>query len=347
MRKIQFLLGLTISALALYLALRGIKWGEVASALKEANYLFLLPAAVALATVFACRTWRWRLLFYPLAKPRLSNLFGTITVAYLVNNILPFQLGDLARAYLLGELEGIRKSRTLSTVVVERMIDILTLVLLLLLLIPFIDVPSWASLPAATLGVAFLFLGGLMLAAVLKRDWVIAIVEALPVFLPHRLRARLKDSAHSAIDGLAVLSRPSLLGQVVAWTVIQWLFSASALYCIMMAFDLDVSFDAAVLVLVVVSFGFLIPASPGSIGVYHALSMKVLESVYAVEASAALSYALVAHLLYYVPPIILGLLFLWQQRFTWARLRAITGEAEAEPVTEEISEELGEEISEA
>ena len=344
MRKIQLVLGLTISALALFLALRGIKWDEVASALKEANYLFLLPAAVALATVFVCRSWRWRLLFYPLNRPRVYNLFGSITVAYLINNLLPFQLGDLARAYLLGELEGIRKSRTISTVVVERMIDVLTLVFLLLLLLPFIDVPSWASLPAATLGVAFLFLGGLMLAAVLKRDWVIAIVEALPAFLPHRLRARLKDSAHSAIDGLGVLSRPSLLGQVVAWTIIQWLFSASALYCIMMAFDLDVSFDAAVLVLVVVSFGFLIPASPGSIGVYHALSMKVLESVYSIESSAALSYALVAHLLYYMPPMFLGTFFLWQQNFTWARLRVIT--RQAEPITEEISEENGEETGE-
>jgi uncharacterized protein (TIRG00374 family) len=335
MRKLQFLVGLIISGIALYLALRGIKWDQVASALREANYLLLLPAVLALASVFVFRTFRWRLLFYPLTNLRLSKLFGTITVAYLVNNTLPFQLGDLARAYVISELEGVRKSRALSTVVVERMMDVFVLVLLLILLIPFISVPSWASLPAAAVGLGFLFLGGLLLAAVINRNWVIAIVEAIPAFLPQRLRARAKDSAHSAIDGLSVLSNPLVLAQVLAWTVIQWLVSAAALYCIMMAFQLDVPFDAAIFVMVVISFGFLIPSSPGSVGVYHALSVQALVSVYAVEKGAALSYALVAHLLYYIPPVIIGLLFLWQQRFTWERLRLLT--REAEPASEELS----------
>jgi len=334
MRKIQFLLGLTISALALYLALRGIKWDEVASALKEANYLFLLPAAVALATVFACRTWRWRLLLYPLRGLRMGNLFGAITVAYLINNILPFQLGDLGRAYLIGELEGVRKSRALSTVVVERIIDVLTLVVLLILLIPFIGVPSWAAVPAAILGVAFLLLGALALVAALRRHWLIAIVDGLPSFVPQRVKTRLGESVHSAIDGLHVLSNPLLLVQVLALTVLQWLVSAGALYFVMLAFDLNVGYDAAVFVVVVVSFGFLIPASPGSIGVYHALSVKAL-AVYGVDEGPALSYAFVAHLMYYLPPIIVGTLFLWQHQLGWRRLRVLT--AGTEPLTEEIS----------
>jgi hypothetical protein len=310
----------------------------VGDALSEAEYLYLFPAILLLASVFVMRTIRWQLLFYPLKGLSFYNLFGCMTVAYLVNNTVPFQLGDIARAMLLGQLEGVRKSRSLSTVLVERMLDVLFLALLLVLLVPFIDVPSWVAIPAAILGVGFLCIGGLLLAAALRRGWVVALVEKLPEFLPQRVRAKAKDSVHSAIDGLSVLRNPLVLAQVIAWTVVQWIASAAALYLVMLAFNLDVGFDAALFVMVVVSFGFMIPSSPGSIGVYHYLSKRALVGVYAVPAHAALSYAFVAHLLYYVPPIIIGLAFLWHQHLSWQKLRLITRTQEEAIENEEPAE---------
>lgn len=334
LRWLQLIVGLGISAAALYFVFNGIDWEEVSSALRTANYLYLIPSICMLALLFTLRTFRWKMLLHPLQNLKFSRLFGTITVAYLINNTLPFQLGDLGRAYLLSELQGVRKSRTLSTVIVERIIDVLTLVVLLVLLVPFIGVPSWAAIPAAILGVSFLLLGSVALVAALRRHWIIALVNHLPRFVPQKAKTRLESSVHSAVDGLSVLSNPALLAQVLAITVLQWLVSAGALFLVMMAFDLDVGFDAAIFVMIVVSFGFLIPASPGSIGVYHALSVKAL-AVYGVERGPALSYAFVAHLLYYLPPIVIGLLFLWQQQLGWRRLRAMTGSAES--VSEEVS----------
>jgi uncharacterized membrane protein YbhN (UPF0104 family) len=127
---------------------------------------------------------------------------------------------------------------------------------------------------------------------------------------------------------LSVFRNPLVLAQVVVWTIVQWIASAAAVYFVMLAFDLDVGFDAALFVMVVVSFGFLIPSSPGSIGVYHYLSKRALVGVYAVPAHAALSYAFVAHLLYYVPPIIIGLVFLWHQHLNWQKLRLLTRTAD-------------------
>jgi uncharacterized protein (TIRG00374 family) len=334
LRWLQLIVGLAISAAALVFVLHDIDWEQVGSALRQANYLFLIPSVCMLGLLFTLRTFRWNLLLYPLQNLKFSRLFGTITVAYLINNTLPFQLGDLGRAYLLGELEGVRKSRTLSTVIVERIIDVLTLVVLLMLLVPFIGVPSWVAIPAAILGVSFLLLGSIALVAALRRHWIIALVNHLPAFVPQKVKTRLESSAHSAVDGLSVLSDPVRFARVLALTIVQWLVSAAALYFVMLAFDLHVGFDAAIFVMIVVSFGFLIPASPGSIGVYHALSVKAL-AVYGVERGPALSYAFVAHLLYYLPPIVIGLLFLWQQQLGWQRLRAITGSAE--PLSEEIS----------
>ena len=275
------------------------------------------------------------MLLYPLQNLRFSHLFGSITVAYLINNILPFQLGDLGRAYLLGELEGVRKSRALSTVIVERIIDVLTLVALLLVLVPFIGVPRWLAIPATILGVSFLLLGSVALVAAQRRHWIIAIVNHLPAFVPEKVKTRLESSAHSAVDGLSVLSNPWRFARVIGLTIVQWMVSAAALYLVMMAFDLHVGFDAAIFVMIVVSFGFVIPAqAPGGIGVYHALSIKAL-AVYGVGHDPALSYAFVAHLLYYLPPIVIGLVFLWQQRFGWQKLRVIAGGAES------VSEEVG------
>lgn len=329
LRRLQPVLGVLISAVALYVALRGVDWSRAGEALQEARYPFLLPALAAMLIALLLRSARWRLLFYPERGLKLHKFFGVLNVGYLVNNILPFQIGDLVRAYLLGQMHGLSKARTFSTVVIERIVDVLVLFALLVVLMPFISVPAWASVPTAVVAGLFLVLGGLLVGAARSRSWVPSVLDALLRFVPGRFHENFRGMADSALDGLAVLSRPRILALVVGWSLLSWLTTSLVLFSVMTAFDLGVPYSAAIFVAVMTSFGFFVPSSPGALGVYHAISIESLVRVFGIDRGLAASYSMVAYLVFYVPPVVIGLLFLWREHFSWRQLRAWTAQPAA------------------
>lgn len=314
------LIGLAISLGALYLALRDVHWRDVGGAIRDANYGLVALAAALLSATLVLRALRWRLLFHPLRGLRLWHLFGALNVAYLINNIAPFQVGDLGRAYLLSELEKISATRALSTVVVERILDVLTLLLLLLVLALFIDVPSWARTPSLVLAAVTLGVAAALALATLRRAWALAFVDRLLRFAPGRVRPKLNQMAHSALDGFAVLASPRIALALAAWSVVLWLVVGVVLFVGMRAFDLDTGFGAALLVLVATTFGFFVPSSPGSFGVYHAITIGTLTSVFDVPKHDAVSYALVIHLVFYLPPMAIASGFLLLERHIWSQI---------------------------
>jgi uncharacterized protein (TIRG00374 family) len=342
-RRLQPALGVLISAIALYVALRGIEWSDAGEALQEARYPLLLPALVALLSALLLRSIRWRLLFYPQPGLELRKFFGTLNVGYLVNNLLPFQVGDLVRAYLLGELQGLSKARTLSTVILERVVDVLVLFGLLLCLVPFVSVPAWAAVPTAVAAGLCLLVGGVLVGVAGNRLRALSVLEALLRFVPGRFHENFRGIAESVLDGLAVLSRPRILAMVVGWSLGSWMTTALALFFVMMAFNLGVSFSAAIFVLVMTSFGFFVPSSPGALGVYHAISIESLVRVFDIDRGLAASYSMVAYLLFYTVPLVIGGLFLWRERFSWRRLRVWTAQQAAAPDSISIGTSLPDE----
>jgi uncharacterized protein (TIRG00374 family) len=327
-----------VSAVALYLALRGVHWHEVSDAIREANYALVALAAALLVGTLVLRAARWGVLFHPDRIVHMPNLFGALNVAYLINNVLPLQLGDLARAYLMSELEGVSATRSFSTVVVERLLDVFTLLVFLLVLLPFIDVPHWARTAAIIIGVSATAAAVIMIVAARARSRVMRVVDWGLRFAPEGSRGKLTEMAHSAIDGFAVLAIPRVALELAAWSLLTWLAVGTVVYTGMQAFDLGVGYEAAMFVLVATSFGFFVPSSPGSFGVYHAITIATLTNVFDVDKNAAVSYALVIHLVFYLPPTFIGLAFLWSKRSLWRatgfldKLRQLRGVSELDEV---------------
>ena len=94
----------------------------------------------------------------------------------------------------------------------------------------------------------------------------------------------------------------------------------------MIAFDLGLPFAAAIFVVVMTSFGYFVPSSPGALGVYHAISIEALVKVFDVDRGLAASYSMVAYVVFYVPPVLIGLLFLWRERFSLRQLTALASQ---------------------
>jgi uncharacterized protein (TIRG00374 family) len=316
-----FWIGLLISLGALLLAFRGLDWAEVGSALRDANYFLLLPAAVVMFFGLYFRAIRWGVLFYPRTDLRVGALMGTMNVGYSVNNILPLRVGELVRAYLIGETQRVSTAHALSTVVVERVLDVLAVVLMLVLLLPFIDVPAWATTPALVAGVVFLVLAVLLATLSLARRWVLTMVDKGARLLPARHQPRLRQAADSMMEGFGVLNKPAVLARVVGWSFASWFSSVLVMFIVQQALGLGVGFEAGAFVVATTSLAMLVPASPGYIGTFELVTIKGLENVFDVSNSTAASYALVQHAFLYLAPMIVAAVYLWRERQAWRQIR--------------------------
>jgi len=319
LRRIQILAGLAISALALYLVLHDVHWSEVSDRIRGADYGLLLLAALLLLGTFLIKALRWRLILRNPPGVRIWHLFGTLNVAYFLNNLLPLQVGDLGRGYLLSEIGGLSLTRTLSTILVERVFDVLTLLVMLLALALFIDIPPEVRAPSIVLAVVFSSIGIAIVFTSTRRSLALSLTERFLRFAPHSSRPKLRAMADSALDGFAVVADPKAASVLFASSAILWLSIGLVVYTGTQAFDLPLAYGPALFIVVATTFGFFVPSTPGSFGVYHAIVTAVLVNVFDIDKESAVSFALVMHLVFYLPPMAIGPLFLWKERGLWQR----------------------------
>jgi uncharacterized protein (TIRG00374 family) len=321
MKGLRVIAGLLVSALFLYLALRGVDFRRVGEALRHANYWWLLPGVLAIVLSILLRAVRWRLLFHPRTGLRFASVFGSLNVGYLVNDLLPMRLGEVVRAYLISQQEAVSATHALSTVAVERVLDMVVTVAYLAVLIPFVELPVGAA--DKVQAVAAVAVGALL---------VMLVAGALPArthqlarlgtrFLPPGPARRLHGLMDHFLEGFAVLSAPRVALPVVALSVALWALAALALYCVLFAFDLRLSPAAPFFVLALVSLSFVVPAAPGHIGVFHWTVITALATFH-VQEDIARSYAFLAHLVAFVPPMLMGAAYLWRAGLSWERVLA-------------------------
>ncbi|MCH8851170.1 MAG: flippase-like domain-containing protein [Planctomycetes bacterium] len=342
MSHLRWAVGIVISAVALYVAFAGLDWPAVGEALRAANYLLLLLCPFLLLLLLLVRAQRWRMLFYPDRHVSLLSTFAALNIGYMTGNILPLQLGEVARAYVLGEAENIAKVRVLSTIAIERLLDTLTLLTIFAILLPLVDVPRIATLMAGLLLIGSLTCAALLGVAIRDRNRAERWLAPVTARLPARFQQTGQRWAGSMLDGLSSLSNPAVLLSVVGWTVISWLISAAILYVIMRAFDLDVPVIAAPFLLVTTTFGFFIPSSPGAIGVYDAISIRTLTEIFSVAQAPAASYAIVAHALYAIPPTVVGAYFFFRHQMSLRRIREWNAAEDSSTAEEEPPSSAGE-----
>jgi uncharacterized protein (TIRG00374 family) len=267
------------------------------------------------------RAVRWRLLLLPQTGLRHGNLFGATNVGYLVNDVLPLRLGEVARTFLIDDLEKTGKIRAGASIAVERGIDVVAMILLLVALLPFIDEPSWARGPALAVGAVVV--AGFITAILLSH-----LNESADAFWKARVRSiphfgeRIESLLDNLLSALHPLRRARVLAAVGGLSVAIWISAILSFYMVMLAFHLGVGVPAAGLVLGATTLGMVVPSSPGYVGVFHAIAVETLVSVFGITHESALTYAFAQHALIYFVPATLGAAFLWMHRVEWTGLVA-------------------------
>jgi uncharacterized protein (TIRG00374 family) len=299
-------LGLLVSAVFAYFAVRDVRLGDVWGGLRTSNYWWLIPSLLALATSVFVRTIRWQYLFSKETRPALGPTFRATIVGYFFNIVLPARAGEAARVLALCQETRTSKAEAAGTVVVERAYDVLSLLVLLFVTVPFIPPISWlrsAQEFAVAFGIALGVIGvTLALFGVRPLHFVLRPLGRLSFISPEML-----DSFVESVGrGLAGLRDLRLAALACVLSALNLMALALSVWFVMEGFDLRLPLVAAMLVVVAVNLVQILPSSPAALGVFEAATIVAL-SVYDIDNAEALSYAIVLHAVNVLPFIAVGL----------------------------------------
>lgn len=314
--------------------LRGVEWPALLRALREAHLAPLAGLLVVSVATYWIRAWRWGFLLAPLGRVPLSRLFPVTMIGFLAGLVVP-RAAEVLRPYLVSRSHGIPTSAGFATIVVERLLDLLTVLTLFAVYLFVLPAPRQQThgslLDVLKVAGAFTALGAIAVVVVLvafHRNAARAMSLLDRVF--SRLPARLSGPAGRGLrafgEGLAVLQAPaSHLVAVVAQSVALWLAIALGFAFNNAAFGIDLPFHATFLLIAFLTVGVSIP-TPGMVGGFHAFYLLAMSQAFGTPKDTAVAAGLTAHALSNLPVLILGLVYLGREGLTLGKVAAMTEE---------------------
>lgn len=298
-----------------YLALKDVELIKLYETIVSANYLWvLLPVPVILLSHWV-RALRWKTMLNPIIKSASTwNLFSAVMIGYAANNVIP-RGGELLRPYVVSKREKISFSSTFATIVVERIIDVIALILIFAAVFFFFREQIVNSLPE--LDANKIVLPTIVFALAL-------LVSLYPPIVRFLLKTFIKPFSKKFFEelnkifekftkGFEVIRSPKQYLRLTYESILIWLFYTIPLYIMFFAFDFKIDyalgFDDAILLVVVSGIGTAIAPTPGAVGVFHFLITNTMVRLYGIAPEIALAYATVTHGINYLIQVIPGALF--------------------------------------
>ncbi len=281
----------------------------------------MLVAVVMAPAQIWVRGRRWWYLFPPGSNPQ--GITPAMMIGYMANNVLPLRAGEFVRVYVVARrwaASGATAARahpfwtTLATLIVERVLDSLVVVLILAVLVLVVPVPHFLEV-AALIVLAIDLAGVTMLVALVAAPQLCArLIRRLAGCWPSFQRRAL-TAFETFVHGLDGIRTPSHVLPLIAWTIIIWVAPAFAAWTVLTALDLHLPLVAPWAVLAFVGLGISIPSAPGYVGVFHAAVVLAL-GLFGVSRSAAVGYALLFHASQILPVTLLGWLYLLREHMS-------------------------------
>ena len=297
-----------------------------ADSMTDIKYGLLLPVLGMQALAWWLRTVRWRFLLSPFQSIPTTRLFSIVMTGAMINNLVPGRAGEFWRAHTVGRREGLSRATTFGTIVVERVIDGVVLVVLAAVMVLAIGpAPSLAILTVSMVVVFGVALGGLAALALshrLGRNFT----RTFLALVPSRYKGSIEDKLELFIEGLRGMQQGRVLRGVVGVTALIWVAEAGAYWTLGEAFGLDVAPQFYLLVVAIGNLGVAVPFSVGAIGPFEFFVQQTLIGL-DVSSGRGLAYAVCIHGVVLAFVVVSGLLFV-----SWRGLRAGRGVDHRRPV---------------
>jgi len=318
----QTLVVVIVTAGLLWLFFRHLDVRQIWGAFTRANPWLIGAAVLATVQTYALRAWRWMALLRPLGHARFRTAFRTTVIGFTATFLLPGRVGEVLKPYLLARQEGFKMPSTFATVIIERLLDLVTVLLLFACALPFMHVDVgrdvvWAGGVAAVMSLAGLTT--LFLCAGHPERlgrWAGRLTSRLPA----RVGGAADRLVRTFAEGLAVMRQPGPLVLAAAWSVPLWLSIALSIWITSAAFDLTFSFAGTFLVVMFLVVGVAAP-TPGGVGGFHYFYLLAVTRFFGANADTAAAAALVLHAVSFIPVTIMGLIYMSQDGLSLGSLR--------------------------
>jgi glycosyltransferase 2 family protein len=340
MKRWQFWVGLVISLFFLiFVVFPKQDWGKLWNSLSSAQYLWLIPAIATYFIGVWVRAWRLHYMMRPIKKVPVSTLFPIVCIGYMGNNIYPARMGEVLRAYVIKQKEGVAISASLAIVLIERIFDAVVMMLFI-----FVNLPELAKIGTVESGIGgtiqdvaiigtVIFFGALivfLIAAMFPAVTARVVAWSIAHLVPARFRPKVEGIAGKFLEGLACLRSPRDALMILVTSIVIWLFETGKYWFLMHGFAFTVSFFALMLMNGIANLITSIPAAPGYIGTFEAAGVAALQA-YGVGKEVATAYTIVLHAALWLPITILGAYYMLRMGLS---VKEAQSEAKAENTVE-------------
>ncbi len=324
--KHALILLVTVALVALFL--RQADLSAVARELSHAQPAHVVLALLASVGTFAFRTVRWQYLLLPAGRVPFWPALRATVIGFGANAMLPGRVGEVIRPYLLARQARLDPTATFATIVLERALDLMALLLLFALSVALLDTGFAVNDGQTLRAVQF---GGMMAGAAACTGLAVAFlfaghaerVSLLTERLTRRLPPRLSHLAVKLVvgfgQGFAVLRSPAALAGAVAWSIAVWLSIALTTWAMAHAFGLGLPAAGTFTVLMFMAVGVAVP-TPGAIGAFHEAVRLAMVTLYAADNDRAVAYAVALHALSFIPVSLVTLLLVAREGLTLRRI---------------------------
>ena len=324
------IVGILIGLGCLAVLLREVDLKQSWHALGRLSGPFMLIPLGVFCLNLPLRAWRWQLIFPVASRPRFTSCVIVLGIGNMANFLLPGRAGDLARCALAGPSGSlVESSRTLATLAVEKVLDGLALIGMVLFSVWALHPPTWVLGLVRT--AALIFGGALVLLIVLRyrtRSLIGSVRRAFRWLHLSSLEERFDDLFTSFADGLSAISSAEQLLILMLLTVVIWITEATLIWGLAGALGMTVSLKSAVVASAVLGLGFMIPAAPGGLGTYELFGTEAFK-IAGFTASSALALTVVIHAWVFVANVLAGLALLGVKGLSLAQLRRRLNDVEA------------------
>ncbi len=313
---VSVLIGVAVSAVLAYLAVRRVHWSEVLQAFQRVEYRYLVLAAVGVAMMNGLRAWRLTVILHPIRRIGLWPAFCYTSIGFLAILVIPFRIGELARPLLLAQHENVPFATGLGAVAVERCLDGLAFAGLIALLAPWLPLPGWAAPLGTLMGAGYLMVLPLVAWAWLRREACVALVTRIGQRVSPTRGHAIGEALRRFLDGLAFLPDFRAVATTVLLSAALWLVGIGVTYVSFFALGLALPVMAAPALQILITVGALLPTAPGGLGTFQFFTVMGL-GLFGVGEGLALTYAIVVHATVLIAYALLGLGCSLALKATW------------------------------
>jgi glycosyltransferase 2 family protein len=314
-------LGLIVTCLALWYSIKDIDLGDSLKIIIDSDWKLLLLALLCYFLHMWLKVFRWSVLLSNEKKVYAKQIDGILVLGYFINNLLPAHLGEFFRMYLAGKLLNYKKVHVLATIIIERVFDFLSVVLLLFLALMFDNNVNEQLIKAGyIIGSAVAVFLMLLLVFSHWTDFFLSFLKKALIILPDTWRVYIMEHLIVAVEGVQVIKNVPTLFYLVINSLIQWLLMGAAIYFSLKSVAIEVPFNVSLVVLAAVVFAIILPAAPGYFGTIQ-LAFILSLIPYSVPKTEAFAASILFHLLTYLSIMVAGLFYMKRLGYDFHHLK--------------------------